>query len=110
MKFLPPEYESCVWLHNPLSSLAVPPSGVVGVSVGAALLVLLLGAVSWVCYRRRGGHKKLSDRPLTLRRPTAVKNPAPQSHYLKKSPSPTGNKSPPGGELFFSDFRPDVDC
>lgn len=75
----------------------LPPSGVVGVSVGAALLVLLLGAASWVCYRRRGGHKKLSERPLTLRRPTAVKNPAPQSHYLKKSPSPTG-KSPTGGK------------
>ncbi|XP_047500221.1 synaptotagmin-4-like [Penaeus chinensis] len=81
-----------------MAAWPLPPSGVVGVSVGAALLVLLLGAASWVCYRRRGAHKKLSERPLTLRRPTAVKNPAPQSHYLKKSPSPTGNKSPPGGK------------
>ncbi|XP_064104665.1 synaptotagmin-4-like [Macrobrachium nipponense] len=72
-------------------------SGVVGVSIGAAALLLLVGTVTWVCYRRRSGHKKLSERTVTLRRPTAVKNPAGQSHYLKKSPSPTGAKTPPGG-------------
>lgn len=71
-------------------------SGVVGVSLGGAVLLLLVGTVSWMCYRRRSGHKKLSERTVTLRRPTAVKNPAGQSHYLKKSPSPTGTKTPPG--------------
>lgn len=77
-------------------SLSTP--GVVGVSVGAAVLVLVVGALAWACYRRRGTHKKLGDRTVTLRRPTAVKNPQPQSHYLKKSPSPTGPKTPPGGK------------
>ncbi|XP_042214881.1 synaptotagmin-4-like isoform X2 [Homarus americanus] len=79
----------------------VPPvstSAVVGVSVGAALLVMVVGAVAWACYRRRGAHKKLGERTVTLRRPTAVKNPQPQSRYLKKSPSPTGTKTPPGSK------------
>ncbi|XP_045613625.1 synaptotagmin-4 isoform X2 [Procambarus clarkii] len=76
----------------------VSTSGVVWVSVGAAVLVMVLGAVSWACYRKRGAHKKLGDRTVTLRRPTAVKNPQPQSHYLKKSPSPTGPKTPPGAK------------
>lgn len=71
--------------------------GVVGLGVGAALLLLLFGGVVYLCYRRRRGHKKLNDRPLTLRRPTAVRNPSAHSHYLKKSPSPTEAKSPPGG-------------
>ena len=31
------------------------------------------------------------------RNPTPVINPDKGSHYLKKSPSPTGAKSPPGG-------------
>ena len=30
------------------------------------------------------------------RNPTPVSNPDRGAHYLKKSPSPTGNKSPPG--------------
>ena len=71
--------------------------GVVGVSLGCAFLVVLIGSVTYMCYRRRNGHKKLNDRPMTLRRPTAVRNPSAHSHYLKKSPSPTGIKSPPGG-------------
>jgi len=35
---------------------------------------------------------------LNLRKPTPVANPDKGSHYLRKSPSPTGSKSPPGGE------------
>ncbi|CAL4064703.1 unnamed protein product, partial [Meganyctiphanes norvegica] len=76
----------------------VSSSGWVGVSVGLAGLMLLVGTASWICYRRRGNHKKLQERPVTLRRPTAVKNPTPTSHYLKKSPSPTGAKTPPEWE------------
>ena len=78
-------------------SLTVSTAGVIAVSLGCALLVLVLGSVICICYRRRNGHKKLNERPITLRRPTAVRNPTAHSHYLKKSPSPTGTKSPPGG-------------
>lgn len=55
----------------------------------------------WLCRRRRE-HTKLSmDKSLAFRPPhrktTAVKSPGSTSHYLKKSPSPTGPaKSPPG--------------
>lgn len=55
----------------------------------------------WLCRRRRE-HTKLSmDKSLAFRpphrKPTAVKSPGSTSHYLKKSPSPTGPaKSPPG--------------
>lgn len=44
--------------------------------------------------------KRPYERPLTLRKPTAVKSPGPSvgsgGIVLKKSPSPTGQKSPPG--------------
>ena len=36
------------------------------------------------------------DRMTKPRNPTPVTNPDRGSHYLKKSPSPTGIKSPPG--------------
>ncbi|KYN02386.1 Synaptotagmin-11 [Cyphomyrmex costatus] len=55
----------------------------------------------WFCRRRREHTKLNSDKPLAFRpphrKPTAVKSPGSTSHYLKKSPSPTGPaKSPPG--------------
>lgn len=64
-------------------------------------------AVTWYCYRRRrmaNIKRHGPDQPLafhTHRRPTAVKSPAGTggggTHYLKKSPSPTGpSKTPPG--------------
>ncbi|CAD1470620.1 unnamed protein product, partial [Heterotrigona itama] len=66
--------------------------------------VFLLGAVVmtwWLCRRRREHTKLNSDKSLAFRpphrKPTAVKSPGSTSHYLKKSPSPTGlAKSPPG--------------
>lgn len=76
----------------------------------ATLVVLCIGSVTvvcaaamtwWLCRRRRE-HVKLSiDKSLAFRpphrKPTAVKSPGSTSHYLKKSPSPTGPaKSPPG--------------
>lgn len=36
---------------------------------------------------------------LSLRKPTPVTIPEKSGHYLKKSPSPTEHRSPPGGEL-----------
>lgn len=55
----------------------------------------------WLCRRRRGHTKLGPDKSLAFRpphrKPTAVKSPGSTSHYLKKSPSPTGPaKSPPG--------------
>ncbi|GLV44143.1 Synaptotagmin 4 [Carabus blaptoides fortunei] len=85
----------------------------VGICISATLFVLCVAALTYYCYRRRKNHlnNKLGkgrrhggpNQPLafqTHRRPTAVKSPAGSgntTHYLKKSPSPTGSsKSPPG--------------
>lgn len=74
-------------------------------------MVFCLSIVTCYCLRRRrlnamnaklGKRRHGPDQPLafqTHRRPTAVKSPAGgnPTHYLKKSPSPTGSsKSPPG--------------
>lgn len=93
---------------------------VVGICLGATLLLFSVAAVSCFCYRghqqqtrrklRSPGH--LDNRALAFRKPTAVKSPIGQQHYpshhapvasaaalahhLKKSPSPTGTKTPPG--------------
>ncbi|XP_037083022.1 LOW QUALITY PROTEIN: synaptotagmin-11-like [Pollicipes pollicipes] len=81
----------------PLSSPAL-----IGVCLGAALLLLSVAAVACFCYRRRGSppHKLIYRRPpersVGLRRPTAVRSPGSQGHYLKKSPSPTGKPATPG--------------
>lgn len=107
---------------EPLEKLSTP--AVVGICLGATLLLFSVAAVSCFCYR--GHHqphgrlgKKLrspvghiDNKPLAFRKPTAVKSPishqhcypsqhvvtsaAALAHHLKKSPSPTGNKTPPG--------------
>ncbi|XP_071858102.1 synaptotagmin 4 [Bombus fervidus] len=72
--------------------------------VALCIAVFLLCAVAmtcWLCQRRREHTKLNSDKSLAFRpphrKPTAVKSPGSTSHYLKKSPSPTGlAKSPPG--------------
>ncbi|KDR15169.1 hypothetical protein L798_11062, partial [Zootermopsis nevadensis] len=88
----------------------VTTPALVGICLGATLFLVTVAAVTCFCYRR---HSKLvqsgkkgvrggPEKPLALqqhRRPTAVKSPAGSAgtHYLKKSPSPTGNaRSPPG--------------
>ncbi|KAF2359441.1 C2 domain [Trinorchestia longiramus] len=76
---------------------AAHKSAVVGVVIAVAFAVVLALLLACCYIRRRRSRKRLDDRPITLRRPTAVRNPASHSHYLKKSPSPTGCKSPPGG-------------
>lgn len=73
----------------------------VGLCVGAAFLACLLAVTWWLCHRRREHTKLSSDKTLAFRPPrrktTAVKSPGSVTHYLKKSPSPTGPaKSPPG--------------
>lgn len=83
---------------------AVTSPTVVALCLGGTIFVLCIAAVTCFCYRRRrlqNGKRHGPDQPLafhTHRRPTAVKSPAGSTtHYLKKSPSPTGpGRTPPG--------------
>nr|CAG4640840.1 EOG090X05OW [Eulimnadia texana] len=86
----------------------VSTSAVVAICLGIALLLLSVVAVACLCYRgRQARMRKLRSvarsgaaeaKPLPFRKPTAVRSPNPGAgpFYLKKSPSPTGSKSPPG--------------
>jgi hypothetical protein len=90
--------------------IAVTTPALVGICLGATLFLVTVAAVTCFCYRRHSmlsqcGKKGIRgglDKPLALqqhRRSTAVKSPAGSAgtHYLKKSPSPTGSvRSPPG--------------
>lgn len=84
-----------------------------GFTVGAAFLALFVAMVLFLLQRRRSvksidGQTTLvikrgsPDKPLTLKKPTAVRSPGQVvggGVVLKKSPSPTGSKSPPGSTL-----------
>uniref|UniRef100_T1HAW5 C2 domain-containing protein n=1 Tax=Rhodnius prolixus TaxID=13249 RepID=T1HAW5_RHOPR len=63
--------------------------------LGCSVFLVSLGAVTCFCYRRREQSKQRGrGRPLAFtRRPAAVRSPATNTHYLKKSPSP--NSRPP---------------
>jgi hypothetical protein len=104
----------------------VSTPAVVGICLGGVVLLISVAAVSCFCYRGHhqqtrstkkarspGSHIGSENRPLAFRKPVAVKSPNnPQqlthsypvsggssvaiSHHLKKSPSPTGAKTPPG--------------
>ncbi|XP_046750173.1 synaptotagmin-4 [Diprion similis] len=86
-------------LIRPVDSVST--ATLVALCIGATLLVCVAVATWWLCRRRRGHTKLGPDKSLAFRpphrKPTAVKSPGSTSHYLKKSPSPTGPaKSPPG--------------
>lgn len=79
----------------------VSTATLVTLCLGAAFLLCAVAMTWWLCRRRREHTKLSSDKSLAFRpphrKPTAVKSPGSTSHYLKKSPSPTGPaKSPPG--------------
>lgn len=79
----------------------VSTTTVVALCLGAVFLLCAVAMTWWLCRRRREHIKLTSDKSLAFRpprrKPTAVKSPGSTSHYLKKSPSPTGPaKSPPG--------------
>nr|CAG4647029.1 EOG090X05OW [Megafenestra aurita]SVE92371.1 EOG090X05OW [Megafenestra aurita] len=105
-----------------ITKFAVSTPAVVGICLGGTLLLISVAAVSCFCYRGQqarngkkvrspGSHIGSESRPLAFRKPMAVKSPNQQqltyshhvggsssvavSHHLKKSPSPTGTKSPP---------------
>ena len=80
---------------------SVTTATLIGECIGAGLLVCAVAMTWWLCRRRREHTKLSADKSLAFRpphrKPTAVKSPGSQGHYLKKSPSPTGPaKSPPG--------------
>ncbi|KAG8181733.1 hypothetical protein JTE90_028272 [Oedothorax gibbosus] len=79
----------------------------IGICLGSTFFLVSLAAVTCFCYKRRSGSssslkptslKGRPDRPLVLRRPTAVKSPSSGSVGAvlpRKSPSPTSaNKTP----------------
>lgn len=102
--------------------IKVSTPAVVGICLGGTLLLISVAAVSCFCYRGQqfrsgkkvrspGSHIGSENRPLAFRKPVAVKSPNQQqlvyshhvggssvaiSHHLKKSPSPTGARTPPG--------------
>nr|SVE74163.1 EOG090X05OW [Daphnia barbata] len=104
-----------------ITKFAVSIPAVVGICLGGVVLLISVAAVSCFCYRGHqhqtkkkmrspGSHVGSENRPLAFRKPVAVKSPNSQqqlthpigggsvaiSHHLKKSPSPTGAKTPPG--------------
>ncbi|XP_018395813.1 PREDICTED: synaptotagmin-4 [Cyphomyrmex costatus] len=86
-------------LRRPMATISTAMG--VTLCIGAATLLFAVAMACWFCRRRREHTKLNSDKPLAFRpphrKPTAVKSPGSTSHYLKKSPSPTGPaKSPPG--------------
>ncbi|CAB3359582.1 Hypothetical predicted protein [Cloeon dipterum] len=89
--------------NNVLNPTVTTPT-LVAICLGATLFLVAMAAVTCFCYRRRSPYaakmyaKQRVDKPVTLRKPTAVKSPGsgPTTHFLKKSPSPTDHKAPPG--------------
>ncbi|PRD33073.1 UNVERIFIED_CONTAM: hypothetical protein NCL1_18518 [Trichonephila clavipes] len=95
-------------------AITVTTPALIGICLGSTFFLISLAAVTCFCYRRRSSgsaSQKLTsvlkkshhpDKPLVLRKPTAVKSPSSGSVggpvLMKKSPSPTQSKiSPPGG-------------
>ncbi|XP_043231590.1 synaptotagmin-4-like isoform X2 [Amphibalanus amphitrite] len=85
-----------------VSRFAVSSPALIGICLASTLLLLSVAAVTCFCYRRRSAaahkliYRRSADQPVGLRRPTAVRSPGSQGHYLKKSPSPTGKPATPG--------------
>lgn len=85
---------------------AVSWAVLVGLCIAGAGCCILVTALVCHCIKKKNTKKKHNfgikkswhqDRTfLNFRKSTPVTNPDKGSHYLKKSPSPTGTKSPPG--------------
>ncbi|XP_014251932.1 synaptotagmin-4 isoform X2 [Cimex lectularius] len=75
-----------------VSHFAVTGPALVSVLLACSVFLVSLGAVTCFCYKRREQSKAARGRgrPLAFtRRPAAVRSPATNTHYLKKTPSPT---------------------
>ena len=104
-----PDNAGPVWHET--GGLDVEQLKIVSWSVAIVLSILgisgLLASLLCICYciKSKNNKKKqhafgikksyFKDRVCKPRNPTPVSNPS-KGHYLKKSPSPTGHKSPPG--------------
>lgn len=82
-------------INNVFIVLTVTGPALLSILLGCSVFLVSLGAVTCFCYRRREQSKQRGrGRPLAFtRRPAAVRSPATNTHYLKKSPSP--NSRPP---------------
>lgn len=95
---------------SPLSLTVLP--AILGLTAATILAV----SVCFCARRIRKNNKKANANPETAltfqppRRPTAVRSPsgAQPQHYLKKSPSPTSAKSPPGAQQLPQDVQQHV--
>lgn len=110
-------------IEVPIGTLSAP--AVLGICLGGAILLVSVAAISCFCYRGHQQHRNhklrgggggggggstpingyrsaFDGQPMPFRKATAVKSPnstsasAVSGHFLKKSPSPTTLKSPPG--------------
>ena len=82
---------------------------IVALGAGGAFFALFVGIVFILLQRQKSSTserhttllvKRTPEKPLTLKKPTAVRSPGQvvgAGVILKKTPSPTGSKSPPGG-------------
>ncbi|BES94858.1 synaptotagmin 4 [Nesidiocoris tenuis] len=77
---------------------AISGPALVSILLGCSVFLVSISAVTCFCYKRRDGSSGKQQavrgprggRPLAFtRRPAAVRSPANNSHYLKKTPSPT---------------------
>lgn len=101
-------------LRVSFSSFSVTTPALIAICLGSTFFLISLAAVTCFCYRRRSSgsaSQKLTsmlkkshhpEKPLVLRKPTAVKSPSSGSVggpvLMKKSPSPTQPKiNPPSG-------------
>jgi len=84
-------------------------SWTVAIILSAIGVLAIFGGIICFCYCLKNKNKKkqhafgikknyFKERVCKPRNPAPVSNPS-KGHYLKKSPSPTGNKSPPGHPL-----------
>ncbi|XP_055707678.1 synaptotagmin-11 [Phlebotomus papatasi] len=82
-----------------------PLESMVPVAAGLTAAIVLAVMTCYCARRIRQRNRKTAGHDATLpfqppRRPTAVRSPSgAPPHYLKKSPSPTGTKPPPGAPL-----------
>jgi hypothetical protein len=123
----PPHYGPGSSSHvNTVDNSYSAAATVVAICVGSAFFVLVIAATTCYLYRRRNSeqhsHKTLLikrniplDKTLPIKKSSAVKSPGSGSGtILKKSPSPTGQKTPPGGndkptERKYSGRCPNID-
>jgi hypothetical protein len=82
---------------------------IVALGAGGAFFLLFVGIVLILLQRQKSSAsarhmtllvKRSPEKPLTLKKPTAVRSPGQvvgAGVILKKTPSPTGSKTPPGG-------------